>query len=116
MTPAPDPLPCPMTQESGNKDSYYARNRKNRLAYQKEYYWRNKEKILEKEREKKKVDDEYRERKRVYNEHYFDTHRVQIYEQRRRRGSKSALMYSKSRVKGSEGVQKSEPGSNAASN
>jgi len=105
-----------MTQESGDKDSYYARNRKDRLAYQKEYYWRNKDKILEKERERKKVDDEYKERKRVYNEHYFATHRVQIYEQRKRRGSKSALMYSKSRVKEPEGVQKNEQGSKLAPN
>ena len=116
MTPTPDPVRWIMTQESRNKGDYYARNRKDRLAYQKEYYWRNKEKILEKEREKKKVDEEYRERKRVYNEHYYATHRGQIYEQRRRRGSKTALMYSKNRVKGSSGVQKNEPGSNAASN
>lgn len=84
-----------MTQESGNKSTSYYRNRKARLAYQKEYYWRNKERILEKEREKKKVDPEYKEQKRVYNERYFAANRSKIYGQRKALRSKRASSLSK---------------------
>jgi len=44
-----------MPRKDKPKESYYERNRRQRLAYQKAYYWKNKEEITKKREDRKKM-------------------------------------------------------------
>ena len=58
--------------------SYYERNRTEAKRYQKEYYWKNREKILEKRRIKLQEDPEEARKYAAYQRAYFAKNRDQI--------------------------------------
>lgn len=58
-----------MPTKEKSKESYYERNRRQRLAYQKAYYWKNKEKIIEKRKNKEKNDPKEIQKRRTTQRH-----------------------------------------------
>ena len=64
------------------KESYYERNRRQRLAYQKAYYWKNKEKIIERRKNKEKNDPEEIRKKKEYAATYYRKNRERIFKKR----------------------------------
>tara|TARA_R100000231_G_scaffold41281_1_gene36069 strand:+ start:260 stop:511 length:252 start_codon:yes stop_codon:yes gene_type:complete len=71
-----------MSTKEKPKESYYERNRRQRLAYQKAYYWKNKEGIKEKRKNKEKNDPEEIQRKREYAAAYYRKNRERIFKKR----------------------------------
>ena len=71
-----------MAKKNKPKESYYERNRRQRLAYQKSYYWRNKEKIIEKRKNKEKNDPEEIRKKKEYAAAYYRKNRERIFKKR----------------------------------
>ena len=58
--------------------TYYEKNRTAAKRYQKEYYWRNREQILEKQRKKLEDDPEQARKSRAYQSAYYEKNRGQI--------------------------------------
>ena len=67
-----------MESNSDKNESYYARNRRKRLAYQKEYYWTNKQRILKEKKEREKNDPEIVAKKKKYQTDYYKTNKAKI--------------------------------------
>lgn len=58
--------------------TYYEKNRVAAKRYQKEYYWKNRELILEKQRKKKEEDPDQTSKSRAYQSAYYEKNRGQI--------------------------------------
>ena len=71
-----------MPTKEKSKESYYERNRRQRLAYQKAYYWKNKEKIIEKRKNKEKNDPKEIQKKKDYAASYYRKNRERIFKKR----------------------------------
>ena len=67
-----------METKSDKNESYYARNRRERLAYQKKYYWTNKESILRGRKEKEKNDPDIVARRKKYQADYYKANKAKI--------------------------------------
>ena len=67
------------------KQEYYKAKREQRLAYQRDYYNRNKSRIIRKREVDAVIDPEKLEAKCVYNRNYYLVHRERIVESRKRK-------------------------------
>jgi hypothetical protein len=67
------------------KQEYYRAKRDQRLAYQRDYYNRNKSRIIRKREVDAVIDPEKHEAKCVYNRNYYLANRERIVESRKRK-------------------------------
>jgi hypothetical protein len=74
------------------KQEYYQEKREQRLEYQRNYYKRNRDRIIRKREVDAVIDPEKREAICVYNRNYYVSNRERIVEARKRkRDAQSAL-------------------------
>tara|TARA_B100001029_G_C14994045_1_gene413875 strand:- start:646 stop:876 length:231 start_codon:yes stop_codon:yes gene_type:complete len=71
------------------KQKYYQENREERLAYQREYYLKNKAKIKEAKEARKEKDPEWEEKQREYNRNYYLKNKERIMQKRAKRAVSS---------------------------
>jgi hypothetical protein len=67
------------------KQEYYRAKREERLAYQRDYYTKNKSRIIRKREVDVVIDPEKHEAKCVYNRNYYLANRERIAESRKRK-------------------------------
>ena len=71
------------------KQKYYQEHREARLAYQREYYLKNKLKIKEAKESRKEKDPEWGDKQRDYNREYYLKNRERIMKKRAKRAAES---------------------------
>ena len=67
------------------KQKYYQENKDKRLAYQREYYLKNKFKIRKARDNRKERDPDWEAKQREYNRDYYKKNRERIVKQRAKR-------------------------------
>jgi hypothetical protein len=74
------------------KQEYYQAKREQRLEYQRDYYRRNRDRIIRKREVDAVIDPEKREAMCVYNRNYYVSNREKLVEARKRkRDARSAM-------------------------
>ena len=72
-------------------ESYYDRNKAKARRYAKEYYWKNRAKLLQKRKANNEIDPEKARKTQEYQRAYYEQNKSQILEKRAELKRKRAL-------------------------